>query len=74
MKATKAIVLLAIGLILLLTACRQEKQEKPISEMTCVEAEEAYADCDNISRFFNHIKNCREKYYPVLWRCYGVKE
>ena len=49
----------------------ERPQMKRLSEMTCEEAEDAYQECYERG-FINQARACGERYYPVLWRCYGA--
>lgn len=52
------------------------KQSIKLSEITCNEVIDLYDRCNgyNTITTFSQIKNCRDRYTPVLWKCYGVKQ
>jgi hypothetical protein len=58
-------------------SCGKDKVQKtinpvlaiPLSELTCDQALEAFSLCDKRFAVINHVRSCRERYHPVLWKC-----
>ena len=43
-----------------------------LSEVNCENLDYHYEKCDRFT-FISHIENCRSRYTPKLFQCYGAK-